>query len=75
MQIAWPPLFALAGRLSERFKELAQLFVAWGVNSLWQFEARVLGFRSKSLWRILPKWEQATLVREALDEGHLSNLR
>jgi hypothetical protein len=42
-----------------QLEQFAQPFMAFGVNALWQFgKPRRLGFRSNSVWRILPKWEK-----------------
>ena len=60
-----------AGRFPPRFKQITQLFVKRGVNSLWQFwKPRRLGFQSKSLWRILPKWEKMDLCVSAVEGRH-----
>lgn len=52
-----------AGRLAPGFEQRAQLFVPFGMDGLGQSEGlRCAGFRSNSLWRILPKWEKITLI-------------
>jgi hypothetical protein len=50
------------------FEQLAEPLVWFGVDGLRQIGTRTLGFRSKSFWQILPKWEKVsrTVVRFAV---------